>query len=127
VRKRFLIGGLIVCLAVGYLLYLSFGSSVTYYVTVSELLEQGSTENEQDIRVSGKIVEDSVDWNPDKIELKFAIADEGSSLPVLYEGVIPDAFTAGKDIVVEGNYNSDGILHASNILLRCPSKYASQD
>jgi len=126
-RKRYLIGGLIVCLAVGYMLYMSFGSSVTYYVTVSELLEQSSTENEQGIRVSGKIVEDSVDWNPEKIELKFAIADEGSRLPVLYEGVIPDAFTAGKDIVVEGKYNSEGIFHANNILLKCPSKYASQE
>ena len=47
------------------------------------------------------------------------------SLPVTYQGTVPDAFKEGIEVVVEGKYNN-GTFWASNILTKCPSKYESK-
>ena len=126
-KKRYLIGGAIVVLAVGYLLYMSFGSAVTYYVTVSELLEKGSEPYDMDIRVRGTVVDGSIEWNAEEVELKFTLAEGDATLPVIYKDARPDGFKAGVDILVEGRYHSDGIFRASTILTKCPSKYEPEE
>ncbi len=47
-------------------------------------------------------------------------------LPVVYKGVKPDTFEQGESVVAEGRLGSDGVFQASNILVKCPSKYESQ-
>ena len=126
-KKRYLVGGVIVVLAVGYLLYISFGSAVTYYVTVNELLEKGYETYDTNIRVRGKVVDGSIEWNAKKLELRFAIAEGSATLPVIYKGAKPDGFKAGADIVVEGKYHSDKVFRASTILMKCPSKYVPEE
>ncbi len=59
--KRFLMGGIIVFLAIGYLVFMGFQDSVTYYYTVSELMEQGSSIYDENVRVKGQIAPDSVE------------------------------------------------------------------
>lgn len=120
-KKKFLIGGLIVCLAIAYLGYTGFESSATYYLTISELREKGDSVYGKNVRVSGQVVPPSVDQKG--AVLSFTIADGGQSLPVVYQGVVPDAFKAGSQVVVEGYLNSAGIFQANTILTKCPSKY----
>ncbi len=126
-KRKFLIGGLVVFLAIGYLGYMSFGSFATYYFTVSELREQGSFVYGENVRVNGRVAPGSIDWEPKNLILKFTIADEGKSLPVIYKGVVPDAFKDGSDLVVEGRLNSGGIFQANTILTKCPSKYVPEE
>jgi len=56
-KKRYLYGAIVLVLAVGYLLYLSFSSSISYYVTVSEFYSRGTELHNKDIRVAGIISE----------------------------------------------------------------------
>ena len=122
-KKRYLIGGLILVIVLGYLLYLSFGSSVSYYVTVSEFFARGTELHETNLRIAGKIADRSVEWNAEELELKFAITEGGCTMPVIYNGAKPSGFMAGSDIPVEGKYKSDGIFHAGQLIMKCPSKY----
>jgi cytochrome c-type biogenesis protein CcmE len=122
-KKRYLIGGVILVLVVGYLLYLSFGSSVSYYLTVGEFLESGSEFYDTTVRVAGKIADSPADWNAADLELRFEITEGGRNLPVIYQGARPSGFKAGADILVEGKGHPDGIFRASQIILKCPSKY----
>lgn len=126
-RKRYLIGGVILIAAVGYLLYMALGSSTIYYVTVSELLDKGQDTYETSIRVAGRVADGSIEWNAKELELKFTVVEGGASLPVIYEGARPDGFKAGADIVVEGKYHSNKIFRASSILIKCPSKYVPEE
>ena len=126
-KKRYLIGGLILVIVVGYLLYLSFDSSASYYVTVSEFFARGTELYDTNVRVAGKIVDRSVEWNAEELELKFAIAEGGSTMPVIYNGAKPSGFMAGSDILVEGKYNNDGIFRAGQLILKCPSKYEIEE
>ena len=122
-RRKFFIGGLIVFLVVGYLGYMGFRGGVTYYYTVSELLERGSSIYGENVRVNGQVALGSVEQKPGGLILKFTIIDGEESLPVVFQGAVPDAFKVGNDVVVEGHLNSDGIFQANTILTKCPSKY----
>ena len=126
-KKRYLIGGGILVAVVVYLLYLSFGSSVSYYVTVSEFFVRGTELHDTNIRVAGKIADSPVDWDAQDLELRFTITEGGDTMAVVYQGAKPSAFKAGSNILVEGKYHSDGIFQASQLLLKCPSKYEPED
>jgi cytochrome c-type biogenesis protein CcmE len=128
-RKKFLIGGLIVFLAIGYLGYMGFGASATYYYSVGELLEQGNSVYGENVRVNGQVAPGSVEQEPGGFTLRFTIADVdgGKSLPVVYQGVVPDAFQVGNEVVVEGQLNSDGIFQAHTLMVKCPSKYEPKE
>ena len=125
--KKYIIGGSILLVAVAYLLYLSFGSSVSYYVTVSEFFDRDTELYDTSIRVAGKIADNPIDWNAEDLQLRFTITEGGDNMEVIYNGAKPSAFKAGSNILVEGEYHSDGILHATQLILKCPSKYEPED
>ena len=125
-KKRFLFGGIIVFLAIGYLVFMGFQGSMTYYYTVSELMEQGSSIYDENVRVKGQIAPDSVEQEVTGRILRFAITDGENSLSVTYQGAVPDTFKAGAEVVVEGQFNSNGIFQAHTLMPKCPSRYVPQ-
>ncbi len=126
-KKKYIIGGAIVLIAVIYLLYLSLGSSVSYYVTVSEFYDRSTELADTSIRIAGKIADKSVEWDAEELELKFTITEGGKNMPVIYNGAQPAGFKADSSLLVEGKYDSDGIFRATQLILKCPSKYESID
>ncbi len=125
-RKKYLVGAVILVLAVGYLFYLSFSSSVSYYVTVSEFYSKGTELYNTDVRVAGKI-SDPIDWNAEDVELSFTITEGGKNMEVVYRGARPSGFKAGSSILVEGKYSPEGIFRASQLIMKCPSKYELEE
>ena len=124
-KKRFLIGGLIVFLAVGYLGFMGFRASATYYYEVGELLAQGSSTYGERVRVNGQVAPGSLEQESVGGILRFTMIDIDTeeSLPVVYQGVVPDTFKVGNEVVVEGALNSDGVFQASTLMPKCPSRY----
>ncbi len=127
-KKKFLIGGIILILAAGYLGYTGFMSGATYYYEVDELLAQGGSVNGENVRVNGQVAPGSVEQEAQGRILRFTMVDiEGKeSLPVVYQGVVPDTFQVGGEVVVEGHLNSDGVFQAHTLMPKCPSRYAPQ-
>jgi cytochrome c-type biogenesis protein CcmE len=123
-RLKFLVGGAIILLVLGWLVLSNIQEASAHYLTVEELLAQGSSDRM--VRVSGLVIGETIAWDPQQLVLRFEIADEGGSLPVVYEGVRPDMFRDGAQAVVEGKYSSSGVFEASTLLLKCPSKYAEE-
>lgn len=126
-RRRYLVGGGILVLAVAALVAVSLGSSVNYYLTVSELLDGGSEFHDTDVRVGGKIASDTIEWNADDLELKFTITENGRDLAVVYEGARPSGFQADSSILVEGQYRSGMVFQAKVLIMKCPSKYEPEE
>lgn len=128
-RKSFIIGGVIVLLAMGYLGYTSFAGAATYYYKVGELMQQGQVIYGQNVKVDGLVVDGSVVRESAGRVLKFAISDNesGVTLPIVYQGVVPDTFKVGIEVVVEGALGSDGIFQSKTLLTKCPSKYEPVD
>ena len=122
---KFLVGGVIVALTVGYLIFSAAQGSAAYYLTITEVQAQGSST--QDVRVSGLILGESIVWEPRDLHLTFDIVDEDGQLPVFYKGARPDMFRDGAEVVLEGSIDSEGIFEARTLILKCPSKYEEAD
>lgn len=122
-RGRFLVAGLILAGALGYLILAGLQSASMYYLSVGELAGRGEAAYEEDVRLGGTVLEGSVRRDTSSMIVDFVVTDGQSSLPVRYKGVLPDAFEPGADVVAEGRLTPSGIFEASTLLARCPSKY----
>lgn len=123
-RLKFVFGGAIILVVLGWLIFSNIEGATAQYLTVEELLAQGPSDRM--VRVSGLVVGGTINWDPQQLILRFEIADESGSLPVMYEGVRPDMFQDGAQAVVEGKHSSSGVFEANTLLLKCPSKYVEE-
>ena len=125
-KKRFLIGGLVIFLAIVYLGYTGFMGAATYYYTVSEVVGLGSSIYGENVQVNGEVAPGSLQQGTDSRTLKFHISEGERTLPVVYQGVVPDTFKVGNEVVIEGHINADGVFQANTIMAKCPSKYVPE-
>ena len=97
-----------------------------YFLTVSEVQQKLIALKGEPIRVAGKVTQDPIDWDVRSLSLAFVIGDAQSRIPVRYQGVKPDMFQTGVDVIVEGRIGQDGVLLASVLTTSCPSKYQEE-
>ena len=126
-KRKFIFGGIIIFLAIGYLCFVGFTNSATYYYTVSEVIEQETSLDGANMRVNGQVAANSIEREEGGLTLGFTITEGSESLHVVYQGTVPDSFAEGIDVVVEGHLDSEGIFQADNILTKCPSKYVPEE
>jgi len=114
-RKRgrwFLVAAVVLAVGLGYATYSLFIHSGADYLTVSELKSQAESLYSQPVRVEGRVVPGSINWDDKTKEIRFALTDDKESLTVVYEGIVPDSFKPGADLAVEGRYRPDGVFEA---------------
>lgn len=123
---------LVVFVIAGLLAFQATQTGTSLVLLPSELLaevERGVTEHPK-LRVAGRVTADDVVYNLEpKIELKFHIEDPKSpqgKVFVVYEGLKPDMFAPGRDVIIDGYYEGE-VLYARNLLTQCPSKYEAAD
>ncbi len=112
-RRWFLVAAVVLAVGLSYVAYSLFMHSGADYLTVSELKSQVESLPNQQVRVGGKIAPGSIDWDDKAKVMRFALTDDRESLTVVYEGIVPDNFKPGSDLVVEGRYRPDGVFEAT--------------
>ena len=124
-NRRFLVGAAIIVAAVTYLVYTGVRETSVYYLTIDEFLSRREAVANEGIRVAGRVGPGSVQWNPSTLDLRFRLAsfDDHDGVDVVYNGILPDMFAEGRDVIVEGTYGTSGTLRARTLLTSCPSKY----
>lgn len=125
-RKRFLFAASVVVLAMATLVYMGIRSTAMYYMEVGELLAQGEAIYGEKVRMGGDVVEGSIQSDPSGGALHFSLTDGTHTVPVVYRGVVPDAFEPGAEVVMDGALSSSGTFEASSLLAKCPSKYVPE-
>lgn len=113
-RKRtwFIIVMIILVVGVGYVTYSLLNHTGADYLTVSDLRSQAESIYGQQVTVTGQIAPGSVDWDEKEETIRFVLTDDGEKLPVVYQGIVPDSFEPGSDLVAEGKYRPDGVFEA---------------
>ena len=147
-RIKFVIGGLLIVSAVIYLIFSSTQQSAQYFLTVDELAAKGKTLAGREIRISGAVVGDSIQYDSDTLTLRFVIAHtpgdnkeieaqgglaavlkaavdnpNARRLQVEYNGVKPDLLRNEAQAIMTGKLREDGVFQANELLLKCPTKY----
>jgi cytochrome c-type biogenesis protein CcmE len=127
-NRRFIIGATIIVAAVAYLVYTGIRETSVYYLTIDEFLSKREAVAGEGLRIAGRVGAKSMSWNPATLDLTFRLANfEGNDgVDVVYNGVLPDMFAEGRDVIVEGTYGHQGTFHARTLLTACPSKYEAE-
>jgi cytochrome c-type biogenesis protein CcmE len=125
-RKRqirlFVALGLAVVLAAG-LVYTSFNVS-SEAREPSELAEAVPGKSYE---LTGKVTPGSIEESGTGINFKVSDRDGGGSLPVSYEGVVPDPFRDGREIVLKGSVeNGVFVGERDTLVTKCPSKFSEK-
>ncbi len=120
---KFLVGSAVIVLAIAYLIVTGISKTSVYYMTVSELLAKGESIYGEGVRVSGKVVNGSIERNPASSRVDFKITDDYKDIKVRYVGIVPDLFRDGREVIVEGKIDPGGLFEAATLLTSCPSKY----
>lgn len=116
-----LIGGSMV-----YLIYQVTQSPFSYYYSVDEFSMKMNIAKNNSVRLAGKVGKGTIERDVQQMLLKFTLTGEKNSLPVKYEGVVPDNFADDIEVVVEGQLADSGVFEAKKVMTRCESKYKAK-
>ena len=122
-QAKFGIGSAIIIVAMGFLAWLGYGESKTYYHTIAEISTlQGSAATHR-IRVGGTVQPGSIHHVTGRTD--FVLLGEGKSLNVSYTGSdpLPDSFVDNSQALIEGRLAPDGHFVAEHVQAKCASKY----
>jgi cytochrome c-type biogenesis protein CcmE len=115
---------LFIVLAVGYLITSSTSQTLVYYYSVEEFQAQLDRLQSRGIRINGKAAGIETRGG----ECRFQVVGEQESMEVVYQGLLPDTFKEGSEVVIEGRWDPAGRhFKATTVLAKCPSKYEGAD
>jgi cytochrome c-type biogenesis protein CcmE len=146
--NKFVIGGILILGAVVFLIWTSTAASAEYFLTIDELNSKGPGVVDKNLRVSGAVIGDSIQYDPQSLTLSFdvahvpgdnlAIEEEGGLAEVLHQAVMdpsrarikvvyvgpkPDLLRNEAQAIMTGRMGEDGIFYAEELLLKCPTRY----
>ena len=122
-RAKFGIGIGIIVISLGFLAWLGYGESKTYYHTIAELQTLHGTARAHRLRVGGTVEPGTIKRLSGRVN--FVLAGEGKLLPVSYVGSepLPDTFVDKSQALVEGSLAKNGSFVAEQVQAKCASKY----
>ena len=75
------------------------------------------------IRAGGMVASGSIEKSSDSLVVMFLITDFQNSLPVVYNGILPDLFSEDAGVVVKGFLQEDGTFFAQEVLAKHDENY----
>jgi len=146
--NKFVIGGILILGAVIFLIWTSTAANAEYFLTIDELNAKGSSILDKNLRVSGAVLGDSIQYDAQSLTLSFEVAHvpgdnaeletEGglaealhqavmdpsrARMKVVYVGAKPDLLRNEAQAIMTGHLGNDGIFYADELLLKCPTRY----
>jgi len=147
---KFIIGGVVIAAALLYLLISSTISGSQYFLTVEELQAQKAEYVGKNVRMSGSVLGDTIQYDQKTLNLTFDVAQipgdhrviqqmggmakvledaaadpNASRMTIHYTGAKPDLLQPAAQAIVSGSLDANGVFQATELLLKCPSKYES--
>ena len=147
-RMKFIIGGVVILAAVVYLIASSTQANAEYFMTINEVKAEGTSAVGKSLRVSGAVVGSTIQYDPQTLTLQFEVANvpgdnatidaqgglaavlhaavtnpNAARMQVVYVGPKPDLLKDEAQAIMTGEYAADGVFHADELLLKCPTKY----
>src|SRR5512146_1357951 len=97
-RTKFIVGGVLILAAVVYLIVSSTQANAEYFMTIDELKAKGTADVGRNLRVSGAVIGDTIQYDSKTLTLTFEVANvpgdnkeidaQGGLAAVLHQAVI---------------------------------------
>ena len=120
-HKRLAIAGGVVAAvaAIAALVLTAFQSNLVFFYSPSQIAAHEAP-SMRTFRLGGMVVEGTV--KRDGTKVSFVVTDTAKSVPVRYEGILPDLFKEGKGVVAQGQLQ-DGVFVAREVLAKHDENY----
>ncbi len=141
-RLKFMIGGVLILVAVVYLIASGTLTGAQYFMTVDDLVNNPAYVGKT-VRITGAVIGDTINYDTNTLLIQFTVANVADDAPnlgqALHEAVIdtsvtrlpvrventvkPDLLKNEAQAIMTGTLGTDGIFHATELLLKCPSRF----
>ena len=135
-RTKFIIGGVLMIVAIAFLVFNGLRGNTQYYVTVDEYYADQGKFSAQDLRVSGWVLGDTILFtqiDDTTSRLEFDIVDEinnpGQRLRIVaMNEPTPDLLQHEAQALVEGSAEGNTfVANPGGLFLKCPTRYEEAD
>ncbi len=141
-RARFLVGGVVILVAIVFLIFNGTLNNAQYFITVDELLTRPELAG-QTLRISGAVIGDTINYDSDTLTISFTmvhIPDQTDDLArtlhlavndpaasridvVVTNEPMPDLLQHEAQAILTGQLGAGGVFYADELLLKCPTRY----
>jgi cytochrome c-type biogenesis protein CcmE len=100
--------------------YTSFSSS-------TEASKPSQVKPGRSYKLTGKVVSGSVSKDGNALRFRIRDRDGTASVPVVYQGVVPDPFRDGREVIVSGELRKGTfVAQRDSLVTKCPSKFTKE-
>ena len=120
-HKRLAIAAGVLCAiaAAAALVMNAFQSNLVFFFSPSQVAAKEAPTG-RTFRLGGLVEAGSV--KPDGVVVNFVVTDTAKTVPVRYQGILPDLFKEGKGVVAQGQMNG-GVFEAREVLAKHDENY----
>jgi cytochrome c-type biogenesis protein CcmE len=147
-QRKFIVGGILILAAIVYLIVSSSQANAQYFLTVDELNSKVDQMTGREVRISGAVIGDSIQFDATTLDLTFEVVhipgdnaeieelgglaevlhqavknQDLRRLKVIYNGPKPDLLKNEAQAIMTGILREDGVFVANELLLKCPTRY----
>lgn len=121
-RKRIAaVAGIVGAVGVAVALVLNaFSSNLVFFYSPTQVAAREAPAG-RTFRLGGLVEAGSV--RRDGLQVHFVVTDTVRTIPVRYQGVLPDLFREGKGVVAQGQVGGDGVFVAREVLAKHDENY----
>jgi cytochrome c-type biogenesis protein CcmE len=118
-RIAIVVGVLVVVAAAAALVLNAFQSNLVFFFSPTQVVSKEAPLG-RTFRLGGLVVAGSV--KRDGVVVNFMVTDTAQTVPVRFEGILPDLFKEGKGVVAQGQLK-DGVFMAKEVLAKHDENY----
>ncbi|MEJ2533978.1 MAG: cytochrome c maturation protein CcmE [Gammaproteobacteria bacterium] len=124
-RKRRLIGVLVIIIGVGAAAGIttwSLNQNMLFFVSPSDVAQQDIPPG-RSFRLGGLVMPGTVKRAEDGLQVEFMVTDGPASVPVRFDGILPDLFREGQGIIARGAFDENRHFTATEVLAKHDENY----
>jgi cytochrome c-type biogenesis protein CcmE len=101
---------------------LAFEDNLLYFYNPTQV-HAGEAPTDRMFRIGGMVTEGSVQRTTGTLKIRFVVTDYKESIPVHYEGLLPDLFREGQGVIAHGRLTDTGEFVANEVLAKHDENY----
>ena len=125
-RGLIILGGLATLGVASALVLNAFQDNLVFFFSPSQVATHEAPVN-RNFRLGGLVEQGSVQRANDSTTVHFVVTDGAKTIPVVYNGLLPDMFREGKGVVAQGRLDKDGVFRADQVLAKHDENYTPKE
>jgi len=120
-KRLAIVAGILASVGVAAALVLNaFRSNLVFFYSPSQVMSKEAPVG-RTFRLGGLVKAGSV--HREGVQVQFEVTDTAKTIPVRYQGILPDLFKEGKGVVAQGQVGTDGVFVAREVLAKHDENY----